>query len=44
MFIGSAKAAKRYEALAVFGSLLAVGVFGGSFFHGVAKELTKGKS
>ena len=27
------------EALAAFGGLLAVGIFGGSFFHGVAREL-----
>lgn len=32
---------ESYEALAVFGSLLAVGVFGSRFFHGAALEFTK---
>jgi hypothetical protein len=30
---------ESYEALAIFGSFLAVGIFGRSFFHGVVKEL-----
>jgi hypothetical protein len=30
---------ESYEALAVFGGLLAVAIFGRSFFHGVVKEL-----
>jgi hypothetical protein len=30
---------ESYEALAVFGGLLAVGIFGRSFFHGIAREL-----
>ncbi len=30
-----------FEALAAFGGILAVSIFGGPFFHGVAKELTK---
>jgi hypothetical protein len=34
---------ESYEALALFGGLLAVGVFGRSFFHGAAQELTKGE-
>ncbi len=32
---------ESYEALAVFGSLLAVGVFGRRFFHGAAVEFKK---
>jgi hypothetical protein len=32
---------ESYEALAVFGSLLAVGVFGRRFFHGTALEFTR---
>lgn len=32
---------ESYEALALFGSFLAVGIFGGSFFHGVVKELAR---
>ncbi len=31
---------ESYEALAVFGGLMAVGIFGRAFFHGVVKELT----
>jgi len=32
---------ESYEALALFGSLLAVGIFGRRFFHGAALEFTK---
>lgn len=32
---------ESYEALALFGGLLAVGIFGRSFFHGAVKEVTK---
>ncbi len=32
---------ESYEALALFGGLLAVGIFGRSFFHGVVKEVAR---
>ena len=32
---------ESYEALALFGSLLAIGIFGRSFFHGIGRELAK---
>jgi hypothetical protein len=32
---------ESFEALAAFGGFLAVGIFGRSFFHGIAKELVR---
>jgi hypothetical protein len=32
---------ESFEAMAAFGSLLALGIFGRSFFHGIARELGK---
>lgn len=32
---------ESYEALALFGSILAMGIFGGSLFRGIGRELTR---